>query len=57
VLGHGHGVDKRVNHAQQIDDLVEQIVSDNISDFVLVGHSYGGTIIARLAGECPNFCV
>jgi pimeloyl-ACP methyl ester carboxylesterase len=54
VLGHGAGVDKRVNHEQQVDDLVQQIVSLDLRDFVLVGHSYGGTVIARLAEEIPD---
>lgn len=54
VLGHGQGVDKRVNHAQQVDDLVAQIVKADLRDFVLVGHSYGGTIIARVAEEIPD---
>ncbi len=54
VLGHGHGVEKRVNHAQQVADLAQQIVRQDLRDFVLVGHSYGGTIIARLAEEIPD---
>jgi len=54
VLGHGTGVEKRVNHAEQIEDLVGQIVKADLRDFVLVGHSYGGTIIARLAEEIPD---
>ncbi|WMT76447.1 alpha/beta hydrolase [Bradyrhizobium sp. Ash2021] len=54
VLGHGLNVDKRVDHAQQVDDLVAQIVKAGLRDFVLVGHSYGGTIIARLAEEIPD---
>ena len=54
VLGHGKSVDKRVNHAQQVQDLVEQIERADLRDFVLVGHSYGGTIIARLAEEIPD---
>jgi len=54
VLGHGKGVEKRVNHAQQIEDLVSQIVTADLRDFVVVGHSYGGTVIARLAEEIPD---
>jgi len=54
VLGHGPGVEKRVNHAQQVEDLVHQIVTADLRDFVLLGHSYGGTIIARLAEEIPD---
>lgn len=54
VLGHGKGAVKRVNHAQQVQDLVQQIERQNWRDFVAVGHSYGGTIIARLAEEIPD---
>ena len=39
VLGHGKDVDKRVNHAQQVEDLVQQIERQNLRDFVAVGHS------------------
>lgn len=54
VLGHGKGVNKNVTHAQQIDDLVSQISKADLKDFALVGHSYGGTIISRLAEEIPD---
>lgn len=54
VLGHGKGVEKRVNHLQQVKDLVQQIERQNIRDFIAVGHSYGGTVIARLAEEIPD---
>ena len=45
VLGHGKGVEKRVNHSQQVKDLVQQIERQNLRDFVVVGHSYGGSVI------------
>jgi len=54
LLGHGKGVERRVSHAQQVQDLVSQIERENWRDFVAVGHSYGGTIIARLAEEVPD---
>lgn len=54
VLGHGKGVEKRVTHAQQIEDLVAQLVAQDVRDAVFVGHSYGGTVIARLAEEIPD---
>jgi pimeloyl-ACP methyl ester carboxylesterase len=54
VLGHGEGVEKRVNHAQQVGDLVKQLVQRNVHDIVLVGYSYAGTLIARLAEEIPD---
>lgn len=54
VLGHGHNVEKRVDHHRQVEDLVKQIVARDLTDMVLVGHSYGGTVIARLAEEIPE---
>jgi len=54
LLGHGRGVERRVSHAQQVQDLMSQIERENWRDFVAVGHSYGGTIIARLAEEIPD---
>jgi pimeloyl-ACP methyl ester carboxylesterase len=55
VLGHGKGVEKRgVNHAMQVEDLVKQLVARELGDMVLVGHSYGGTVISRLAEEIPD---
>ena|SRR5271170_3177246 len=54
VLGHCKGVDKRVNLAQQVDNLIKQIVAKDLRDFVLVGHSYGGIVIARVAEEIPD---
>src|SRR5260370_16464123 len=54
VLGHGEGVEKRVNHVQQVDDLVNQLIQRNLHDIVLVGHSYAGTLTARLAEEIPD---
>ena len=54
VLGHGEGVEKRVNHVQQVDDLVNQLIQRNLHDIVLVGHSSAGTLIARLAEELPD---
>jgi alpha-beta hydrolase superfamily lysophospholipase len=34
VLGHGKGAEKRVNHAQQVDDLVNQLIRRNVRDIV-----------------------
>jgi len=48
VAGHGKGVDKRVNHAQCTQSIVDYIVSKDLKDIVLLGHSYGGTIISKV---------
>ncbi|MBW4688602.1 MAG: alpha/beta hydrolase [Komarekiella atlantica HA4396-MV6] len=49
VAGHGKGVNKNVNHAQCTQSIVDYIVGKDLSDIVLLGHSFGGTIIAKVA--------
>ncbi len=48
VAGHGKNADKSVNHAQCTQSIVDYIVSHDLSDVVLLGHSYGGTIISKV---------
>jgi pimeloyl-ACP methyl ester carboxylesterase len=49
VAGHGKGVDKRVNHAESTQSIVDFVIDNDLTDMVLVGHSYGGTIISKVA--------
>ena len=49
VAGHGKGVSKNVSHAQSTQSIVDFIVSSGLTDIVLVGHSYRGTIISKVA--------
>ncbi|MEH2074530.1 MAG: alpha/beta fold hydrolase [Nostoc sp.] len=49
IAGHGKGVKKNVNHAQCTQSIVDYIVSKDLTDIVLLGHSFGGTIIAKVA--------
>ena len=49
VAGHGKGVNKNINHAQCTRSIVDYIVDKDLTDIVLLGHSYGGTIIAKVA--------
>ena len=49
VAGHGKGVDKQVGHAQSTQSLVDFVIDNDLTDIVLVGHSYGGTIISKAA--------
>lgn len=49
VAGHGKGVNKNVNHAQCTQSIVDYIVDKDLTDIVLLGHSFGGTIIAKVA--------
>ena len=54
VAGHGKGVPKNVNHAQCTQSVVDYIVKNDLRDFVLVGHSYGGTIISKVVEAVPE---
>lgn len=54
VQGHGKGVCKRVTHAQSTQSIVDYIVGHDLADIVLVGHSYGGTIICKVAEAIPD---
>lgn len=54
VAGHGHGVDKNVDHAQCVQSIVDYITDAGLSEIVLLGHSYGGTIIARVFEDIPQ---
>ncbi|MGL4620216.1 MAG: alpha/beta fold hydrolase [Chroococcidiopsis sp.] len=49
IAGNGKGVNKNVNHAQCTQSVVDYIVDKNLTDIVLLGHSFGGTIIAKVA--------
>lgn len=54
VAGHGKGVDKRVNHAQCTQSITDYLVQHNLHDVVLLGHSYGGTIISKVVEAVPE---
>ncbi|BAZ08896.1 alpha/beta hydrolase fold protein [Calothrix sp. NIES-4071] len=44
IAGHGKGVNKNVNHAQCTQSIVHYIVGKDLTDIVLLGHSFAGTI-------------
>jgi len=54
LAGHGKGVDKAISHAQCVQSLVDFIVGKNLTGFVLVGHSFAGTVIAKAAEIFPE---
>lgn len=54
VAGHGHGVDKRVSHAQCTQSIVDYLQQHALTDVVLLGHSYGGTIICKVVEAVPE---
>ncbi len=49
IAGHGKGVNKNVNHAQCTQSIVDYIIDQDLTDIVLLGHSFGGPIIAKVA--------
>ncbi len=54
VAGHGIGVDKDVDHDDCVASVVDHIVDQDLHDVVLLGHSFGGTVIARVSEEIPD---
>ena len=51
IAGHGFDVDKNVTHMDCTNSIVDYIIKNNLRDFVLVGHSFGGTIISKVAEQ------
>ena len=54
IAGNGPGADRRVNHAACTASIVGYIEQSDLQDIVLVGHSYGGTIVAKVAEAVPQ---
>lgn len=52
----GHGIDpnKDVTHAMITKSVVDFIMKLNLCNFVLVGHSFGGTVIQKVAEQIPD---
>ncbi len=54
MAGHGKGANRSVSHAQCTKSIVDFIVGKSHSDIVLLGHSFGGTIISKVAEAIPE---
>ena len=55
IAGHGKGVNKKgVNHGQCTQSIVDYVVGRDLTGIVLLGHSFGGTIIAKVAEVIPE---
>jgi len=52
--GHGKDLNKNVTHAMITKSIVDYIKNWNLYDFVLVGHSFGGTVIQKVAEQVPD---
>jgi pimeloyl-ACP methyl ester carboxylesterase len=54
IAGHGRGARKDVTHAEATRSIVDFILDNGLTDIVLVGHSFGGTIISKVAEAIPE---
>lgn len=52
--GHGKDPNKDVTHAMITKSVVDFITKLNLHNFVLVGHSFGGTVIQKVAEQVPD---
>jgi pimeloyl-ACP methyl ester carboxylesterase len=53
VAGHGRGAES-VTHAESTRSVVDFIVDRELTDIVLVGHSYGGSVISKVVEAIPE---
>ena len=54
LAGHGPSVSRLVTHEDQVRSVLNAVDDAGMHDFVLVGHSYGGCVIQRVAEEIAD---
>ena len=54
IAGHGADAPKDVDHDACVASIVDYIIDADLGDVVLLGHSFGGTVIARVSEEIPE---
>ncbi|MEV0185720.1 alpha/beta hydrolase [Streptomyces sp. NPDC050625] len=54
MAGHGKDVPRDVDHGDCVASVVDYITEHELTDIVLVGHSFGGSVIARVAERIPE---
>ena len=55
LAGHGpHAIRVGVTHQDCVVSVVNYIQSHELRKAILVGHSFGGTIVQRVAAEIPD---
>jgi pimeloyl-ACP methyl ester carboxylesterase len=54
VAGHGPDADRDVDHTDCTESIVEFVVDEGLEDIVLVGHSFGGTVIPKVTEAVPD---
>lgn len=52
--GHGTDPNKNVTHAMITKSVVDYITRLNLRDIILVGHSFGGSVIQKVAEQIPD---
>ncbi|MFF2483767.1 alpha/beta fold hydrolase [Paenibacillus sp. NPDC058071] len=52
--GHGNDLNKNVTHAMITKSVVDFITKLNLHNIILVGHSFGGTVIQKTAEQVPD---
>lgn len=52
--GHGADTNKNVTHGMITKSVVDFIVINNLQQFILVGHSFGGSVVQKVAEFVPN---
>ena len=52
--GHDNDPNRRVTHAMIVQSVVDSIVRQGLSDIILVGHSFGGSIIQKTVEVIPE---
>lgn len=54
VAGHGKRANKQVSLTQAVTSVVDYITGHDLTDIVLLGHSVGGTLVAKAAEKIPD---
>jgi pimeloyl-ACP methyl ester carboxylesterase len=54
MAGHGKSAPRTVNHADCTESIVQFIVDHALRDIVLLGHSFGGTVVSKVAEAIPE---
>ncbi|MCY1392101.1 Pyrethroid hydrolase [compost metagenome] len=54
VIGHTRNGSRDYCHADGVRSIVNYILNNDLKDFVLVAHSFGGSVISRVAEEVPD---
>ncbi len=52
--GHGNDPNKAVTHAMITKSVVDFVTRLNLHDIILVGHSFGGTVVQKVAEQIPD---